>query len=60
VRACKDIVKDCVLTWVRISKFLPRMKMGDRPGVVIFHTAGTKMSGWDDVPELIRNEVKPN
>jgi hypothetical protein len=58
--AAKDTVHDRVLTWVRISKFLPWMKMGDRPGVVVFHTAGTRMSGWDDVPDIIRNEVKQN
>jgi hypothetical protein len=53
-------VTDRVLTWVRISKWLPWMKMGDRPGVVIFHTAGMRVSGWDDVPEVVRNEVKRN
>ncbi len=53
-------IKDRVLTWVRISKFLPWMKMGDRAGVVVFHTAGLRVNGWDDVPDLIRNEVKQN
>lgn len=36
------------------------MKMGDRPGVVVFHTAGLRVNGWDDVPDVVRNEVKQN
>ncbi|NOT60431.1 MAG: DUF1838 family protein, partial [Acidobacteria bacterium] len=58
--ANSDAIKDRVLTWVRISKFLPWMKMGDRAGVVVFHTAGLRVNGWEDVPDLIRNEVKQN
>jgi len=48
------------LTWVRMSKWLPWMKMGDRPGVVIFHTAGTRVDSIDDVPEPVRTEIKTN
>ena len=58
--ASSTAVKDRVLTWVRVSKWLPWMKMGDRPGVVVFHTAGLRVNGWEDVPEIIRNEVKTN
>jgi hypothetical protein len=53
-------VKDRVLSWVRISKWLPWMKMGDRPGVVIFHTAGMRLNSWDEMPEEVKNEVKQN
>ncbi|MCS6946532.1 MAG: DUF1838 domain-containing protein, partial [Steroidobacteraceae bacterium] len=31
---------DAVISWGRISRWLPWMKMGDREGLVIFHTAG--------------------
>ncbi len=51
---------DATVSWARISKWLPWMKMGDRPGVVVFHTAGLRVNGWDDVPDIIRNEVKTN
>ncbi len=53
-------VNDRMLTWVRISKWLPWMKMGDRPGLVVFHTAGLRLNSWDEAPEVIRNEVKQN
>jgi hypothetical protein len=53
-------VKDRVLSWVRISKWLPWMKMGDRAGVVIFHTAGLRLNSWDEMPEEVKAEVKQN
>ncbi len=53
-------VKDRVLSWVRISKWLPWMKMGDRAGVVIFHTAGLRLNSWDEMPDEVKNEVKQN
>lgn len=53
-------VKDRVLSWVRISKWLPWMKMGDRAGVVIFHTAGMRLNSWDEMPEEVKAEVKQN
>jgi hypothetical protein len=48
------------LTWVRVSKWLPWMKMGDRQGFVIFHTAGTRVSSIEDVPEPVRTEIRTN
>ena len=53
-------VKDRVITWVRVSKWLPWMKMGDKPGVVIFHTAGMRLDSWDEMPEEVKAEVKAN
>lgn len=53
-------VMDRVLTWVRVSKWLPWMKMGSRPGVVVFHTAGLRLESFDEMPEVVKNEVKTN
>jgi hypothetical protein len=53
-------VSDRVISWVRVSKWLPWMKMGDRAGVVMFHTAGLRLDSWDEVPEVLRSEVKAN
>lgn len=53
-------VKDRVISWARVSKFLPWMKMGDRDGVVIFHTAGLRLDSWDDMPEVMKNEIREN
>ena len=55
-----DHVKDRVISWARVSKFLPWMKMGDRDGVVIFHTAGLRLDSWDDLPDIMKNEIREN
>ena len=55
-----DTVKDRVISWARVSKFLPWMKMGDLDGVVIFHTAGMRLDSWDDLPDVVKNEIKEN
>jgi hypothetical protein len=46
--------------WLRVSKWLPWMKMGDRAGVVYYHTAGTRVDSIDDLPEPFRTELKTN
>ncbi len=43
--------------WVRISGWLPFMKMGDRPGEVYFHTAGRKLASWDDLPAQMKQDI---
>jgi hypothetical protein len=40
--------------WVRISDWLPWMKMGGRTGDVYFHTAGRKLASWDDLPSATK------
>jgi hypothetical protein len=55
-----DHVKDRVISWARVSKFLPWMKMGDRDGVVIFHTAGLRLDSWDDLPDVVKSEIREN
>jgi hypothetical protein len=44
--------------WVRISGWLPWMKMGDRAGEIYFHAAGEKLSGWDALPEALKTEIR--
>jgi hypothetical protein len=48
---------DVDVGWVRVSDWLPWMKMGGRDGVIYMHTAGRKLLRWEDVSELMRNEV---
>jgi hypothetical protein len=43
--------------WVRISDWLPWMKMGGREGLVYMHTAGRKLAKWEDLSPLLRAEV---
>ena len=46
--------------WVRISSWLPWMEMGDRVGMLYFHTAGRKLDSFDDLPEVMKNEIAQN
>lgn len=55
-----DHVKDRVISWARVSKWLPWMKMGDRDGVAIFHTAGMRLDSWDDLPGVVKDEILEN
>lgn len=51
---------DSKVGWTRISDWLPWMRMGDREGMLYFHTAGRKLMNWDDVSPLMRDEVARN
>lgn len=53
-------VTDRVISWARVSKWLPWMKMGDRDGVVIFHTAGLRLDSFDALPDVVKNEIEEN
>ncbi len=52
--------EDRVISWGRVSKWLPWMKMGDRVGVVVFHTAGIRLSGFDEMPAVMMDEINAN
>ncbi|MEZ5498378.1 MAG: DUF1838 family protein [Steroidobacteraceae bacterium] len=44
--------------WVRISGWLPWMEMGDRSGLLYFHSAGRKLGSWDELPEAFRSLIE--
>ena len=44
--------------WVRMSDWLPWMKMSGREGVIYMHTAGRKLESWDELPDTIKEEVR--
>jgi hypothetical protein len=46
--------------WVRLSGWLPWMEMGDRAGMLYFHTAGRKLDSYDDLSERMRQEITKN
>lgn len=48
---------DVQVGWVRISDWLPWMRMNGREGEIYMHTAGRKVLRWEEVSELMRNEV---
>lgn len=43
--------------WVRMSDWLPWMKMAGREGLIYFHTAGVKLDSWDDLPDFFKAEI---
>jgi hypothetical protein len=51
---------EVAVAWSRMSDWLPWMKMGGREGLVYFHTAGRKLTKWDDVSPLVRGEIDRN
>ncbi len=50
-------VNSAQVSWVRVAQWLPWMKMGDRPGLVIYNGAGTRLASWDDLPEVVKKEL---
>lgn len=53
-------VQDSVISWGRISRWLPWMKMGGRDGLLVYYTGGLRLDSWDDMPELIKAEILAN
>jgi hypothetical protein len=45
------------LAWYRISQWLPWMKMGERPGLLIYSTYGWRVKGLDDLPSPLRETL---
>ncbi|MFN3945137.1 MAG: DUF1838 family protein [Allosphingosinicella sp.] len=48
------------VSWVRISDWMPWMKMRGRQGQIVFNAMGTKLRSFDDLPLVLRNEIAAN
>ncbi|TVQ37881.1 MAG: DUF1838 domain-containing protein [Wenzhouxiangella sp.] len=48
---------DVQVGWARMSDWLPWMRMHGRQGLIYFHAAGTKLAHWDDLPEVLKDEI---
>lgn len=46
------------LSWMRTSKWLPWMKMGDRDGFMVFTTVGKRVASIDDLSEPLRTAIR--
>lgn len=53
-------VTDNVISWGRISRWLPWMKMGGRDGILVFYTGGARLDSWNDMPEQMKAEIQTN
>ncbi|MCS7017552.1 MAG: DUF1838 family protein [Cytophagales bacterium] len=58
--ANKNTAEKAIVAWNRVSKWLPWMEMGDRTGQLIFSGLGKKLKSWDDLPEVMKNEIRTN
>ena len=45
------------VSWVRISQWLPWMEMNGREGIMYFNAQGAKLDSWNDLPELLKEEI---
>lgn len=48
------------VSWVRISDWMPWMRMGGRPGQLVFNAVGAKLRSYDELPKLVRDEIAAN
>jgi hypothetical protein len=49
-----------VVSWVRVAQWLPFMRMGSRPGIMIANTTGRKIKTFDELPAVLKDEVRAN
>ena len=51
-------VTDASISWTRLSQWLPWMEMGSRPGEMIYHGAGKRLSLGEDLPKSLLDRIK--
>ena len=50
-----------MISWVRLSPWAPWMKMGGRPGEMVFNAMGRKLEGgFEDLPAVLKDEIREN
>ena len=50
-------VSNVILAWDRVGPWVPWMKMGNRPGQIIYSASGSKVDRFSDWPQLLQDEV---
>jgi Protein of unknown function (DUF1838) len=50
-------VSQLKLSWDRIGQWLPWMKMGDRPGQLIYSATGRKVNDFTELPQWLQDEI---
>lgn len=56
----KNSIQDAVISWGRISGWLPWMKMRGRTGLMVHYTHGMRLHDWADLPDVLRTEIETN
>lgn len=52
--------RNVTLSWMRVSKWMPWMAMGDRPGQLMFNAIGRRVERFEDLPTLLKQEIETN
>ena len=48
------------VSWVRLSDWMPWMKMRGRQGMLVFNAMGAKVKSFDDLPKVMKDEIALN
>lgn len=48
------------VSWVRISDWMPWMKMRGRQGQIVFNAMGTKLKSYEELPKVLKDEIAAN
>ena len=51
-------IQDAVISWGRVSGWLPWMKMRGRTGLMVHWTHGMRLHDWNDLPDALRKEIE--
>lgn len=49
-----------IVSWVRISDWMPWMKMRGRQGQMVFNAMGNKLKSFDELPKVLKDEIALN
>jgi hypothetical protein len=49
-----------IISWVRISDWMPWMKMRGRQGQIVFNAMGQKLKSYDELPKVLKDEIALN
>ena len=48
------------VSWVRVSDWMPWMKMRGRHGNIVFNAMGAKLKSFDELPKVLKDEIAAN
>ncbi len=49
-----------IISWVRVSDWMPWMKMQGRDGQLVFNAMGNKLKTYDALPKVLKDEIALN
>ena len=60
LRSPKTTAANAVVSWVRLSGWMPFMEMGSRPGGLVFNATGGVVSGIEALPMVVQEQIAKN